>query len=83
MAINPNLRATGTVVSVEHIAGTSKNGQEYSFDTSRVLIGGTGLCDITLPEGYVPEVGEDVDWKVEVSAVGGNARVRCVGSWRG
>jgi len=82
MAINPNLRATGTVISVEHLEGTTAKGQPYSFDTSRVLVGGVGLCDITLPDGYIPQVGDDVDWKVEISASGGNPRVRCVGGWK-
>jgi len=81
VAINPNLRATGTVIGVEHFEGTSKAGNEYSFDTARVLIGGIGLCDVTLPDGVVVEVGESIDWKVEVTASGSNPRVRAVGPW--
>jgi len=81
VAINPNLRATGSVISVEHLEGTSTKGNAYDFHTARVLIGGIGLCDITLPDGFVPLVGDDVDWKVEVTASGSNPRVRAVGPW--
>jgi len=83
MAINPSVRVTGLVVSVDQLSGTSAaTGKDYSFRVARVLVGQAGLCDVVLSDGVESAPGELVDWLVEATAYEGNPRFRVQALYR-
>lgn len=68
-------RVTGPVLASKRRKGIAKgSGNPYDFTSITVLVGGRGTTELTLPEdagvigGLIPQVGDSVDFVVEVSA---------------
>lgn len=76
------LRVTGDVVRVDQKNG-EKNGRAWRMSIARVLIANQSISEVTLFEdsGVRPDVGDAVDWAVDVNPRGNFLSVQYDGQW--
>lgn len=83
MSMSQSVRVTGVVVTAEQRHGV-KNGQDWTLTTCKVLVGGAGIAEVTMPFGQTvaPAKGELVDWMCEVDeSPTFGAQIRAVSAW--